>query len=1095
MSENINPLLFSASASVFDNISASSAVLLPPQTQNANSIGGETTDGPLLAVTTKTNILAGERPVISSGVTNSNLVPKVPQLPTKELVTSALPSNNFSQESSFVPCISGMPISAGIGLAPPAPLPASLGVSSAASYGGSQAATLAAGPPLSDASLLSQEGNDGRCRPYTTPSPAPSSQGNVSRSTTPGIPASLSSSFSSVLSLNNNFNSGIPARPSVTFPELSKIQFPHLDTNVLSATNAPQLLPTNSHAQVKTHDISSLSQQGIPLLPPTLPTQPLSTMPLTQALPTKPLTHTFAFNSSTQQPPPSTVPPGVISSSPSEAKATGGETVNSVHANVSNTWSPPVFGEGPEQLESPVLPPSFEYMASSGSSPTARYRPINPHWFYGVPGKPIEWKPFSFTDTINLEEAYRNGGCGLVSTDGGRYDVEVSSRVRRPVYWGSASADSTDHSTPVRRCSWFRKGPADLAPVPYEEAVAEKLEDAYRESAESGVWGRQVEVTGELQGLVVISSPLAMHHYSTSLVNAFPSSVSIAESQAPDVVKRGADDFSVADGECEQVDHLVFLVHGIGPVCDLSFRSVEQCVDSFRELGSELLNSHFRQSVESGRVGRVEVLPVSWHKALHSDADGIDQRLKPITLRSIPMLREFTNDTIVDVLLYTSPAYCQLIVDTVAGEINRMYKLFCERNPRFSGGASVAGHSLGSVILFDLLMHQKKNEDSEPESVSLPEGGSGVELLQQKGVGSVLTAFDIRAKRSQSASHDNCKSVHFELGTAGTGQPSIVYPQLLFCPQGAFLLGSPIAMFLSVRGLTQLSPQYQLPTCPHVFNIFHPYDPVAYRLETLIHPELTNLRPVLVPHHKGRKRMHLELKDTLERVGSDIKHKIVDSLQATWNKLYTLYSGNTTEQHIQQAEQEQLSRLGMEEEEDPPMAVGQLNAGRRIDYVLQEKPYESFTEYIFALQAHLSYWKSEDTLLLMLKEIYGFLGISCDTGPTHVATATAESMSSTSPSSSASPVYTATAPTPAPPVPMLPSFGSSSSAAPVLPPPLPTGNACAPPPMALSGRPLVDVASLGPGMDPTAEPQLSAVPPPPAGAALTFTRIRGGRRR
>ena len=36
--------------------------------------------------------------------------------------------------------------------------------------------------------------------------------------------------------------------------------------------------------------------------------------------------------------------------------------------------------------------------------------------------------------------------------------------------------------------------------------------------------------------------------------------------------------------------------------------------------------------------------------------------------------------------------------------------------------------------------------------------------------------------------------------------------------------------------------------------------------------------------------------------------------------------------------------------------VGQLNEGRRIDYVLQEKPYESFTEYLFALQAHLTYW-------------------------------------------------------------------------------------------------------------------------------------------
>lgn len=36
--------------------------------------------------------------------------------------------------------------------------------------------------------------------------------------------------------------------------------------------------------------------------------------------------------------------------------------------------------------------------------------------------------------------------------------------------------------------------------------------------------------------------------------------------------------------------------------------------------------------------------------------------------------------------------------------------------------------------------------------------------------------------------------------------------------------------------------------------------------------------------------------------------------------------------------------------------VGQLNGGRRIDYVLQEKPIEKLNQYLFALSSHLSYW-------------------------------------------------------------------------------------------------------------------------------------------
>lgn len=48
------------------------------------------------------------------------------------------------------------------------------------------------------------------------------------------------------------------------------------------------------------------------------------------------------------------------------------------------------------------------------------------------------------------------------------------------------------------------------------------------------------------------------------------------------------------------------------------------------------------------------------------------------------------------------------------------------------------------------------------------------------------------------------------------------------------------------------------------------------------------------------------------------------------------------------------SHLAFEDVYD--VKIGELNRGLRVDYVLQEKPYESFTEYIFALQAHVTYW-------------------------------------------------------------------------------------------------------------------------------------------
>ena len=71
-----------------------------------------------------------------------------------------------------------------------------------------------------------------------------------------------------------------------------------------------------------------------------------------------------------------------------------------------------------------------------------------------------------------------------------------------------------------------------------------------------------------------------------------------------------------------------------------------------------------------------------------------------------------------------------------------------------------------------------------------------------------------------------------------------------------------------------------------------------------------------------------------------------------------LNSNNTSEHEIQEVDKIKID-------------LGKLNQGKRIDYVLQERPIESFNEYIFALASHVSYWESEDTLLMIIKEMYG----------------------------------------------------------------------------------------------------------------------------
>ncbi|XP_072401770.1 triacylglycerol hydrolase DDHD2 isoform X2 [Diabrotica undecimpunctata] len=598
--------------------------------------------------------------------------------------------------------------------------------------------------------------------------------------------------------------------------------------------------------------------------------------------------------------------------------------------------------------------------ASDASPPVNQvYRPVYHHWFHQkeIEGRKL-WEPFSMLDSLALEQAFISNDLDpdrVIATDGGRYDVNILRRQRNSVYWKA-------NPNEVRRCSWFHKASSDGRLVPYEENIATMLEEEYKSAFESNKWHKTIELPqGES---IVFHGPDVLVLFSpTQVPDAWGNTTNQSR---PRVVKRGMDEFDIDEGEPAQVDHILFMVHGIGSVCDLKFRTVEEVVDEFRSIAFQLVQSHYRSSCDQGKVNRVEVLPISWHDRLHSDETGIDDQLKSITLESIPRLRGFTNDTLLDILFYTSPIYCQKITTTVGTELNRIYDLFKQRNPDFKGGVSLGGHSLGSLILFDLLCHQQ----SKPES----DGEESDEILSS----SPGSAKPAPPQRKMS------KRISYMMGAIGTGQPEIHYTRLNFEPKNFFALGSPIGMFVIVRGLDTLGENFSLPTCPAFYNIFHPYDPIAYRIESLINPEFAKLKPVLIPHHKGRKRMHLELKETMTRVGADLKQKVIDSMRSTWNSVYQLamfhkQSPPSLEEEVSKAFKDQMGQLendSMQESTKTP--VGNLNSGRRVDYVLQEAPFEFFNEYVFALTSHVCYWQSEDTILMMLKEIYTSMGVTTD---------------------------------------------------------------------------------------------------------------------
>nr|XP_046206909.1 phospholipase DDHD2-like isoform X2 [Oncorhynchus gorbuscha] len=754
---------------------------------------------------------------------------------------------------------------------------------------------------------------------------------------------------------------------------------------------------------------------------------------------------------------------------------------------------------------SPSSTSSFELVDMEPAPPL--YQPVQPHWFYcrRVDSKDM-WLPFSREDSERLEHALSTGEEEVVvAVEGERYDVRVRERQRYAVYWEQGPSE-------VRRCTWFYKGDKDTRYMPYPEEFSTNLEEAYMIAVTLDEWKRKLDFpSGET---VILHNPkLIMQYQPITLQDEWVSSPS--EQTRPRTVKRGVDNITteIPDGEPETIDHLVFMVHGIGPACDIRFRSIIQCVNDFRSASLSLLGSHYRRGQEEGRVGRVEFLPVNWHSALHGDATGVDEDIQRITLPSISRLRHFTNDTLLDLFFYNSPTYCQTIVDTVASEVNKLHSLFKHRHPEFTGAVSVVGHSLGSLILFDLLTNQKtgsgeadrdegRNRDPCPltcdaleqalcrmglqehlatlqsvdldlDSLAMCDETDLTELgiplgprkkilsfirkrhfLQEGRQGTVLLAPGLQAlpdpsedspsptvsfgnqsseasaRRQQFLRAQSITSAvdyeYFDVGIGQTnggiakGQVSINYPQLAFHPQTFFAFGSPIGMFLTVRGLKRIDPNYTFPTCKNFYNIYHPFDPVAYRIEPMIVSE-SDLEPMLIPHHKGRKRMHLELKESLTRMSTDLKNNVLGSFRTAWQSLVRMpvaalppvEDGETTaERSLQETEtpaaacaavrekskadlwtkilewpkalhlhyfqgvHEEVESPGSAEDKGRQVKVGMLNGGRRIDYVLQEAPIESFNEYLFAIQSHLCYWESEDTALLLLKEIYDKLGVA-----------------------------------------------------------------------------------------------------------------------
>ena len=229
--------------------------------------------------------------------------------------------------------------------------------------------------------------------------------------------------------------------------------------------------------------------------------------------------------------------------------------------------------------------------------------------------------------------------------------------------------------------------------------------------------------------------------------------------------------------------HLVFLVHGMGRHDDF---------DDAKQLGHDGKpgtgggNAEFREALDAALGGRgfkdleatrVAVRSVEWHSLLRSA--GLEKVLDACCPSGVPELRDFAKQNLLDILLFSSTDKAQALVDGVVSQLAQKRAAYVAEHPGWSGAVHIVAHSLGSVLIFDILSR------------------------------------------------------------AGRKVDGIRYPPLPFEVECFVAIGSPVAGFVAARqrqrdddddgdGGDDDAPR---PRCAAYFNVVNPFDPVAYLAE------------------------------------------------------------------------------------------------------------------------------------------------------------------------------------------------------------------------------------------------------------------------
>uniref|UniRef100_A0A1I7U8S4 DDHD domain-containing protein n=1 Tax=Caenorhabditis tropicalis TaxID=1561998 RepID=A0A1I7U8S4_9PELO len=322
-----------------------------------------------------------------------------------------------------------------------------------------------------------------------------------------------------------------------------------------------------------------------------------------------------------------------------------------------------------------------------------------------------------------------------VLVGGGYYRVSKKNRFIHPIYW-------KNDSIPIIRGYYFV---SDRQPIEAAEADAiNRHLDHYP--------GRQVPEPLRLGSATVEFSSVSEFRISR-------------EGSHPRIVRT----YSMPakwTGPTGEMENLAFLMHGVGH---------KDKEDWIVNTVKKLIN------VTDGKIdsSNTHFIPIHWRTNLEDGHVCGDEC-------HIGQYDGKINSILEDVKLYNCRVYGKKIRSIVINQIKTHFATFIKHNPDFKGRISLIGHSLGSVIFYDILTMEDMKEDLK------------------------IIGFD---------------RVH-----------------------NLFVVGSPLWYFLGKRGETARDQFREASKSFRIYNIYHQNDVVAGRLEPIAHSKYEKELSVKLPN-------------------------------------------------------------------------------------------------------------------------------------------------------------------------------------------------------------------------------------------------------